>query len=144
MAPDALDGWWDRVLVTPDGQNLSMATFRGQPLLVNFWATWCPPCVEELPLLNRFAQEQAAAGWRVLGLAVDQVPAVQAFLQRLPLVFPVGMAGLEGVALSRALGNATGALPFTVVLGPDGAVLQRKLGKVSVDDLRQWAQARRS
>lgn len=144
MAPDALDGWWDRVLVTPDGQNLSMATFRGQPLLVNFWATWCPPCVEELPLLNRFAQEQAAAGWRVLGLAVDQVPAVQAFLQRLPLVFPVGMAGLEGVALSRALGNATGALPFTVVLGPDGAVLQRKLGKVSVDDLRQWAQALRS
>jgi thiol-disulfide isomerase/thioredoxin len=141
VVPGALDGLWTRVFETPAGQPLPMAGFRGRPLLVNFWATWCPPCVEELPLLNRFAQEQAAAGWQVLGLAVDQVAPVQSFLQRLPLVFPVGMAGLEGVALSRDLGNATGALPFTVVLGPDGALLQRKLGKVSADDLRQWAQA---
>ena len=105
---------------------------------MNFWATWCPPCVEELPLINQFYRQQAAAGWQVLGLAVDQVGPVARFLERLPLDFPVALAGFAGTDLSRSLGNASGALPFSVLFGPDGGVLHRKLGKVSADELRQW------
>ena len=107
---------------------------------MNFWATWCPPCVEELPLINQFYRQQAAAGWQVLGLAVDQAGPVARFLERLPLDFPVALAGFAGTDLSRSLGNASGALPFSVVLGRDGAVLHRKLGKVSADELKLWAQ----
>lgn len=117
-----------------------MAGLKGQPLLVNFWATWCPPCVEELPMLNAFSREQAGRGWRVVGLAVDRVEPVRSFLQRLPLDFPVGMAGLAGTEISRSLGNTAGGLPFTVVFGSSGQILHRKIGKVSPSDLAQWAQ----
>ena len=124
----------------PGGEKVRMADFRGRPLLVNFWATWCPPCVEELPLLNAFQQAHAARGWQVLGLAVDQPSTVRGFMQKLPLNFPVGMAGFGGTELSRSLGNAAGALPFSVVFGAGGGVLHRKLGKLSEQDLQQWAE----
>lgn len=91
-------------------------------------------------MLNQFHTAQAPKGWQVLGLAVDQPSAVRSFLQKLPLNFPVGMAGFAGTELSRSLGNATGALPFSVVFGADGALLHRKLGKVSDTDLAQWAE----
>ncbi len=119
---------------------MALAALRGKPLLVNFWATWCPPCVEELPLLNAFYGQQRDQGWQVLGLAVDQSSAVRTFLQRLPLDFPVAMAGLGGTDLTKSLGNTTGGLPFTVVVNAKGAIAHRKLGKVSPGDLKQWAQ----
>jgi len=132
--------FWASQFEGPNGEAVDLAAWRGKPLLVNFWATWCPPCVEELPLLNAFYRAHAARGWQVLGLAVDQPRAVRSFLQKLPLDFPVGMAGLAGTQLSRELGNPTGGLPYTVVMGADGAVLHRKIGKVSETDLAQWAQ----
>lgn len=130
--------FWSRSFEQPNGQTLALQTLRGRPLLVNFWATWCPPCVEELPLLDRFYSENRANGWQVLGLAIDQPSSVRRFLQTMPLTFPVGLAGLEGSALAKSLGNVAGGLPFSVVLGGAGGVLQRKIGKLSADDLRQW------
>jgi len=124
----------------PNGEAVNLVAMRGRPLLVNFWATWCPPCVEELPLLNAFNTANAAQGWQVLGLAVDQPSAVRGFLKKLPLNFPVGMAGFAGTELSRSLGNPSGSLPYTVVFGAEGTVLHRKIGKVSEADLAQWAQ----
>lgn len=132
--------FWAGRFEQPQGGELLMAGLKGQPLLVNFWATWCPPCVEELPMLNAFSREQAGRGWRVVGLAVDRVEPVRSFLQRLPLDFPVGMAGLAGTEISRSLGNTAGGLPFTVVFGSSGQILHRKIGKVSPSDLAQWAQ----
>lgn len=135
---DAEAGFWDTSLTDPQGQPLDLGALRGQPLLVNFWATWCPPCVEELPMLNAFYETNAALGWQVIGLAVDQPKAVIGFMQRLPLSFPVGMAGMGGVELSRRLGNPNGGLPFTVVFGREGRVLRQKIGKVSLSDLENW------
>lgn len=132
--------FWDTQFDGPLGETVRLADWRGRPLLVNFWATWCPPCVEELPLLNAFHASQAAKGWKVLGLAVDQPAAVRRFLQKLPLNFPVGMAGFAGTELSRSLGNLTGGLPFTVVFGEAGQVVHRKIGQVSEADLQLWAQ----
>ena len=129
---------WGREFTTPDGRQLSMASLRGKPVLLNFWATWCPPCVEELPLLSRFYEGNSAKGWQVLGLAVDQPEPVKRFLMKSPVTFPVAMAGMEGVEVSRSLGNLSGGLPFSVVLGSDGRVAHRKMGKVSPEDLRAW------
>lgn len=137
---EAEAAFWMGEFDSPAGEKLRVADFRGRPLLVNFWATWCPPCVEELPMLNNFHQAQASRGWQVLGLAVDQPSAVRGFLQKLPLNFPVGMAGFGGIELSRTLGNPAGALPFSVVFAPSGEVVHRKLGKLSESDLTQWAQ----
>ena len=120
-------------------QTLAMGTLQGKPLMINFWATWCPPCVEELPLLSAFYQENAAKGWQVLGLAVDQIDPVKRFLAKTPVSFPVAMAGVSGIDLVKSLGNLSGGLPFTVVLGSDGSVLHRKMGIVSAEDLRGWA-----
>ncbi len=134
----ALAALWGLTLNTPEGGSLALKSLQGKPLLINFWATWCPPCIEELPLLNAFSQQNSANGWQVLGLAVDKLSAVQAFLARQPLAFPVVMAGMEGVALSQSLGNGPGGLPFTVVVGAKGQVLDRKIGRVSPDDLQRW------
>ena len=136
------DALWAMSFDTPEGQPQPMSSFRGKPLLLNFWATWCPPCVEELPLLDAFYQEQKSKGWQVLGLAVDQPSAVRKWLQAKPLSFAVGMAGLNGTELSKSLGNLAGGLPFTAVFASSGALLQRKTGKVSQEDLLQWAQLR--
>ena len=132
--------FWQLKFDTPSGQTLPMASLQGQTLLLNFWATWCPPCIEELPLIDGFFQENSKKGWQVLGLAVDQMAAVNGFLAKAPVKFPVALAGMSGVALSKSLGNVGGGLPFTVVLGKDGSVLHRKMGRVTPDDLRAWAQ----
>ncbi|WP_245960557.1 TlpA family protein disulfide reductase [Simplicispira hankyongi] len=123
---------------TPEGAPLSAQAFRGKPLLLNFWATWCPPCIAELPLLNQFFQEHQAQGWQILGLAVDQPSAVRKFLERRPVSFPIGMAGLGGTELSRSLGNLAGGLPFTVVFAADGRVLHRKIGQIKPQELVDW------
>ena len=138
--PADLDAaFWGLHFDTPAGQRLSMTAFQGKPLLVNFWATWCPPCVEEMPLLDAFYKQRAANGWQVLGLAIDQPSAVRTFLTRTPVTFPIGLAGLGGTELGKSLGNLTGGLPFTVVIGKAGGVLQRRMGRVSQADLDAWA-----
>ena len=141
VAADAGDLWQLR-FPKPNGGELVMAEPRGRPLVLNFWATWCPPCVKEMPELERFYQARRASGWQVVGLAVDGPTPVRQFLDRVAIAFPIGLAGLEGTDLSRRLGNATGALPFTIVFDKDGQPLHRKLGETSFDELERWAAAR--
>ncbi len=136
---DAAKLLWPLNFQTPQGSALAMASLRGRPLLVNFWATWCPPCVEELPMLDAFHRQQSAKSWQVVGLAIDQPSAVRSFLQRTPVGFPIGLAGLDGPQLARDLGNLNGGLPFTVVLGADGTLLQRRMGKIRNEELVKWA-----
>jgi thiol-disulfide isomerase/thioredoxin len=137
---DAAAMLWPLTFDTPTGSTLAMQSLRGKPLVVNFWATWCPPCVEELPLLDGFYRQNAAKSWQVVGLAIDQPSAVRKFLERTPVSFPVGLAGLGGTELTSALGNMSGGLPFTVVLGASGDLLQRKMGRITTADLVQWGQ----
>jgi thiol-disulfide isomerase/thioredoxin len=137
----AAAAWWASTFLEPNGGVLVPAKWRGQPLLLNFWAPWCLPCVQELPLLDQFYREHVAKRWQVLGVAIDAQRPVQAFLARHPVSFPVGLAGLEGVDLARALGNPSGALPFTVVFDSAGAVVAHKLGILKSEDLLRWAQA---
>jgi len=140
-APTDVDSsFWQTNFETPSGAALSMQDFRGRPLLLNFWATWCPPCVEEMPLLDSFFRQSSAKGWQLLGLAIDQPTAVRNFLQRTPVSYPIGLAGMGGTELSKTLGNESSGLPFTAVIGAAGQVLRRKMGRVSQSELTQWAQ----
>ncbi|QBK06243.1 TlpA family protein disulfide reductase [Hylemonella gracilis] len=138
MTAGVMAQFWGLTLDTPQGERLALGGLRGKPLLVNFWATWCPPCVEELPLLNAFYRQNSAKGWQIVGIAVDKLAPVQAFMQRLPLDFPVVLSGAEGLNLSQQLGNQARGLPFTVLVGADGVILNRKIGKLSEADLAKW------
>lgn len=131
--------FWQMRFDQPDGQVLDMATLRGQPLLLNFWGTWCPPCIKEMPDLDRFARRFAPQGWRVLGLAVDNPKAVREFLARSPVSYTIGLAGFEGSELSRKLGNTASGLPFTVAFDRLGQVRHRKAGATTLDELVRWA-----
>ncbi|MEN9894086.1 MAG: hypothetical protein RLY78_4381 [Pseudomonadota bacterium] len=141
-APDSL---WALRVARPDGRELALADWRGQPLLLNFWATWCPPCVRELPAFDQFHLQQQARAARseravgVIALAIDGPGPVREFIGRHPVRLPVGLAGLDGSELMRALGNAQGALPYSVLLDGDGRVVERRLGETSAADLQAWA-----
>ncbi len=131
--------FWSQRFEQPGGGELAFASLRGAPLLLNFWATWCPPCIREMPLIDEFHRQQQARGWNVVGLAIDSPTPVREFLARRPVGFPIGLAGLDGSELARTLGNPEGSLPFTVVLGRDARVIERKLGALKPADLARWA-----
>ncbi len=135
------EAFWSRTFTRPEGGEVRMADLKGKPVLLNFWATWCPPCIEELPMIDRFYKDHAANGWQVVGLAIDQPTAVRKFLEKLPVTFPVGLAGLEGTDLVKQLGNSAGGLPFTLVLSAEGTIAARKMGKLEPADLEAWRRA---
>lgn len=130
------DPLWDLALPAPDGSQLVLAAYAGQPLIINFWATWCAPCVQELPLLNAFHAKDN--GWGTIGIAVDTPANVQRFVQRFDLAFPIGIAGTAGLRLSRQLGNTSG-LPYTLVVDKNGMIRDRKIGQITAADLANWA-----
>ena len=129
---------WAAEFETPQGGHFKLADFRGKPLVLNFWATWCPPCVEEMPLLDAFYRQNAAKGWKMLGIAIDQPSQVKRFLSQRPFAYPMAFGGLDGMALGEQLGNESGSLPFTVVLAADGRLILRKLGKLSANEIQKW------
>ena len=126
---------WGSSFEHPNGDAVVWSRFKGNPLLINFWATWCTPCVEEMPLIDRFYKENAAKGWQVVGLAIDQPSRVRSFLAQSPVSYPIVLAGLGGTQLTQALGNETGALPFTIILDAKEGVLLKKLGKLKAEEL---------
>ena len=137
-APEPPRRWSQDQFDTPDGGKLALADFSGKPLLLNFWATWCPPCVKEMPLLDRFAQEQRAAGWQVVGLAIDKIEPVRQFLAEHPVRYPIAVVGPEALEWLRSLGNLSGGLPFSVAFSSTGELAQRKLGEINVSELAAW------
>ena len=138
IASDVMSAFWAAEFDTPTGESLPMTSFQGRPLVINFWATWCTPCVEEMPLIDAFFRENQEKSWQVLGLAIDQPSRVRQFLSQFPVSYKIGLAGLTGTELGKTLGNEVGGLPFTVVLDAQGRLIQRKLGKLTPDDIKKW------
>jgi len=135
----AAQAFWSTRFERPEGGEFTAASLHGRPLLLNFWATWCAPCVRELPEIQHFLDEHQAQGWQVLALAVDAPTPVREFLRKLPLRFPIGLAGLAGTELSRTLGNSQGGLPFSVAFDARGEIMWRKLGATTLTELQSMA-----
>ena len=122
------------------GELLALAEFRGKPLVVNFWATWCPPCVEEMPELSSFYDKYQQKGIELLGIAVDSPSNVREFLEERQFSYPLVVAGANGTELASRLGSRIDAFPYTVLIAPDGQVVQQKMGRIYEEELIKWVE----
>ncbi|MFD0740058.1 redoxin family protein [Lysobacter koreensis] len=127
-------------LPTLDGEPLTLpAAFAGRPILINVWASWCGPCIKEMPELNRYAAAQGANGTQVVGIALDRVDDVRAFLQRVPVAYPIVVDAAGPRDAGVQLGNAKGVLPYSVLIGADGRVIKQKIGPFEDGEIGAWA-----
>ena len=125
-------------LSLPDaaGKEQSIGQWRGKVVVVNFWATWCAPCREEMPEFMRAQAEFGARGLQFVGIAVDQADKAQQFAKELGLNYPTLIGGFGAIELSKTLGNRLVALPFTVVVDRQGNVAHTQLGPLKPQQLR--------
>ena len=133
------DAFWQQQFDTPQGTPLAWTALKGRPIVLNFWATWCPPCVKEMPELDHFQREFAAKGWKVVGLAIDGPTPVREFLAKVQVGFDIGLAGFGGTELAQTLGNTVGGLPFTVLIDAQGRVRHRLMGATDLAQLSEQA-----
>jgi thiol-disulfide isomerase/thioredoxin len=113
--------------------------YAGRPVLLNLWASWCGPCVKEMPELDRFAKAQAANGTQVAGIALDDAAAVEAFLQRVPVSYPLLIDSPGPRDAGVRLGNPKGVLPYSVLLDAQGRVVKQKIGPFREGEIDEWA-----
>jgi thiol-disulfide isomerase/thioredoxin len=112
------------------GRDRALSEWQGRVLVLNFWATWCPPCREEIPDLVSVRDQLTANGVEFVGIAIDQVDKVKQFAANVRITYPLLVAGSNGLDLMRGLGNASGGLPFTAVFDRQGGLVHRNLGAV--------------
>ena len=120
-----------------DGNPQKISQWQGQFLLVNFWATWCKPCVQEMPELQALSLAFKSKQLQVVGMGIDSPAQIRAFRDQHHITYPLLVAGLEGTDLGTALGNQVGGLPFTVLISPDGRILKHYVGRLKMDELRR-------
>jgi peroxiredoxin len=127
-------------LTLPDagGAQQVLSQWQGRPLIVNFWAPWCAPCVEEMPDLQTFRDQHRSGGLEVIGVGIDSATNIRQFRDEHKITLPLLVAGMGGSSLSDLLGNSAGVLPYTVLISPDGRVRGRKIGRVKPAELRAW------
>jgi thiol-disulfide isomerase/thioredoxin len=122
----------------PTSSVLELSTLRKMTVVINFWATWCPPCIEEMPDLSLLAQQ-----WRkdfgekvvTLGLGIDSASNIQKFYKKLAVSYDLLAANQQGLELMRLLGNSAGGLPFSIVINPQGKITERILGRFDSKNL---------
>jgi len=119
------------------GKPALLSQFKGKPLLVNFWAPWCGPCVKEMPELSALASELKPKNIHVIGVGIDTPTNILEFTTKYNIAYPIYVGGMGATDLARALGNANGGLPYTVLIGADGKVVKTYLGTLKFDELRQ-------
>ncbi|MGA0585160.1 MAG: TlpA family protein disulfide reductase [Castellaniella sp.] len=116
------------------GHDQALSAYVGRPVLMNFWASWCAPCVREMPLLETLHQRHP--GLSVLGLAIDTRVNVERFLQKVPVTYPLLLTGTQGIPLMRELGNKGGGLPFTLLFDRNGRVADSVMGELEPEDIQ--------
>lgn len=119
------------------GAEQGLSRWKGKALIVNFWATWCAPCVEEMPELSALQTKIAADGIHIIGIGIDSQPNIAAFAEKYKIAYPLYVGGLGATKLTRELGNQTGGLPFTLLIDSRGSVRKTYLGRLNMDELRK-------
>ncbi|MDG2253073.1 MAG: TlpA disulfide reductase family protein [Methylophilaceae bacterium] len=126
---------YSEVLIDIEGNKVQLSQFKGKWLVLNFWATWCEPCREEIPELNQFAKDNTDI--TLIGIAVDDMEATKNFQKDTPIKYLSLISNMDGVRLSQSLGNIKGVLPFTVVIDSSGNTVRSFYGKVVINELNQ-------
>ena len=135
-APDIGEAILTSRLFDLDGRPQTLVTFRGRILVVNYWATWCAPCREEIPMFVRLQKEFAVKNVQFTGIAIDQADKVRQFAREIPINYPLLIGGMETLDLSRQAGNKAGVLPYTLVIGRDGRVAESLVGGLTEERMR--------
>ena len=134
---EAVKAVFSNAWITPDGTPLNTQEWSGKVIVLNFWASWCPPCVEEIPQLEKLHQEFSRENVLFVGIAIDSPSNVREFLKNTQVSYPIAMGGVNGAAIYKGLGNTQSALPYTALISPNGEVISTKLGKIDEDSLRK-------
>jgi len=132
---DAVSGY-----ALPDvaGQTTTLAKWHGKVVVLNFWASWCVPCLKEMPMLAKFQREHAADGAQVVGVAMEQAPSAKAFMKRTSVDYPI-LIGIDADPVpTTVFGDTEGLLPYSVLIGRDGRIRETKLGPVDETLLDDW------
>lgn len=133
---DAVQQLMSLSLTDSQGKPQQLSQWKGKFLVVNFWATWCAPCVQEMPELSSLQKELSKDNVQLLGLGIDSPTNIKAFAEKYDISYPLFSAGMEGTELSRRLGNQAGGLPFTILIAADGSLVKSYLGRLKMDELR--------
>jgi len=128
----------DFTLPDLDDQPRSVAEWSGQPLLINFWATWCAPCRREMPLLQSLQDEHSDGSLQVIGIALDNLPDAKRFIEAIDVTYPILYGEDDVTALAESFGDAFIGLPFSVFVDPSGEILALHSGELHADHLRQF------
>jgi thiol-disulfide isomerase/thioredoxin len=118
------------------GAPQALAQWKGKALVVNFWAPWCAPCVQEMPELDQLAREVGSKNIHVIGIGIDSPTNIVQFADKFKISYPLYVAGMSGTELSRKFGNTAGGLPYTVLIGADGQVKKTYLGRLKFEELK--------
>jgi thiol-disulfide isomerase/thioredoxin len=123
-------GWKDA-----QDRSIDLSAWRNRVVLLNFWATWCPPCIEEMPELSQLHTRYWDRGFGVFGIGIDSAAKIAEFQEKKPVSYPLAVGGLEASELAREFGNTGGMLPFSVLIDRRGGIAQRLLGRVKLEAL---------
>ncbi|KPK11260.1 MAG: hypothetical protein AMJ68_06605 [Acidithiobacillales bacterium SG8_45] len=123
-----------------DGKPRQLSEWRGKLIVLNFWATWCPPCLEEIPLFVSMQKKYGARGLQIIGVAIDKPEEVKNFQDGKSINYPVLVGQEEVMALMQQYGNRIGSLPYSVVIGPEGKVLSYRVGAYQSAELESLVQ----
>ena len=135
--PAAVAELFGQTLPDANGTPQPLAQWRGKTLIVNFWATWCAPCVEEMPELTQLQTELTGKNIQIIGIGIDSAENIRKFADRLHIGYPLYTAGVRGTELARLFGNQAGGLPYTVLITADGQIRSSHLGRLQMAELRR-------
>lgn len=114
-----------------------LAQWKGKTLLVNFWATWCTPCVQEMPELSALQSEHKTANLQIIGIGIDSAANIREFSTKYKISYPLYIADTTGSNLMRNLGDEAGGLPFSVLIGPNGQIKKTYLGRLKMEEVKR-------
>jgi thiol-disulfide isomerase/thioredoxin len=134
-SPDPVKTLFGLTFNDADARPMSLAQYKGKPLVVNFWATWCPPCIEEMPELSEW-QSSVGDKIAIIGIGIDSATNIAQFSTKSRLKYPLLVAGMGGTELSRLFGNTSGSLPFTIIINAEGRIIYSKEGRFSLTEMK--------